>query len=454
MQSTVPPSIAVILAAGLGTRLKSQVPKPLHRLGGRPMVRLLLDACEAAGFGRIVVVAGPEPAFDPMRAAAAPHQVVVQAERLGTAHAALMAEAALAATAGEAIILYGDVPLVSAATLAAMVRRREEAGAGLALLGFTPDDPAQYGRVVLEADGSVARIVEFKDADPAERAIGLCNAGLFCAKAADMLRWLKRVGNANAKGEYYLTDIVALARAEGHRVAVAEAPADEVLGINSRAELAAAEAALQRRLRQAAMAGGATLIAPETVFLAADTVLAPDVTVHPHVVFGPGVRVAEGAVIQSFSHLEGCTVAPGATIGPYARLRPGAEVGEGAHVGNFVELKAARLGPGAKANHLSYLGDAEIGAGANIGAGTITCNYDGFGKYRTVIGAGAFIGSNTSLVAPVTVGTGAIVAAGSTIVENVDDEALAFGRAQQVTKPGRAPLVREAAKARKAKKEG
>ncbi|MCU0987520.1 MAG: NTP transferase domain-containing protein, partial [Acetobacteraceae bacterium] len=292
MQSTVPPSIAVILAAGLGTRLKSQVPKPLHRLGGRPMVRLLLDACEAAGFGRIVVVAGPEPAFDPMRAAAAPHQVVVQAERLGTAHAALMAEAALAATAGEAIILYGDVPLVSAATLAAMVRRREEAGAGLALLGFTPDDPAQYGRVVLEADGSVARIVEFKDADPAERAIGLCNAGLFCAKAADMLRWLKRVGNANAKGEYYLTDIVALARAEGHRVAVAEAPADEVLGINSRAELAAAEAALQRRLRQAAMAGGATLIAPETVFLAADTVLAPDVTVHPHVVFGPGVRVA------------------------------------------------------------------------------------------------------------------------------------------------------------------
>jgi bifunctional UDP-N-acetylglucosamine pyrophosphorylase/glucosamine-1-phosphate N-acetyltransferase len=447
-------SIAVILAAGLGTRLKSQVPKPLHRLGGRPMVRLLLDACEAAGFARIVVVAGPEAAFDPMHAAAAPHQVVVQADRLGTAHAALMAEAALAATPGEAIILYGDVPLVSAATLGAMVRRRQEAGAGLALLGFTPDDPAQYGRVVLEADGTVARIVEFKDASAAERAITLCNAGLFCAPAADMLRWLKGVGNANAKGEYYLTDIVALARGEGHRVAVAEAPADEVLGVNSRAELAAAEAALQRRLRAAAMAAGATLVAPETVFLASDTVLAPDVTVHPHVVFGPGVRVAEGAVIHSFSHLEGCTVAPGATIGPYARLRPGAEVGEAAHVGNFVELKAARLGPGAKANHLAYLGDAEIGAGANIGAGTITCNYDGFGKYRTVIGAGAFIGSNTSLVAPVTVGTQAIVAAGSTIVENVDDGALAFGRAQQVVKPGRAAHVREAAKARKAKKEG
>jgi bifunctional UDP-N-acetylglucosamine pyrophosphorylase/glucosamine-1-phosphate N-acetyltransferase len=424
------------------------------------MVRLLLDACEAAGFGRIVVVAGPEPAFDPMRAAVAPHAVVVQAERLGTAHAALMAEAALAETAsidsgGEAIILYGDVPLVSAATLSGMVARRAEAGAGLALLGFTPTDPAQYGRVVLEPDGSVARIVEWRDASPAERAIGLCNAGLFCAPARDMLRWLRAVRNDNAKGEYYLTDIVALARSEGARVAVAEAPADEVLGINSRAELAAAEAALQRRLRERAMEAGVTLVAPETVFLAADTALAPDVTVHPHVVFGPGVRVGGGAVIQSFSHLEACTVEAGATVGPYARLRPGAAVGEGAHVGNFVELKATRLGPGAKANHLAYLGDAEVGAGANVGAGTITCNYDGFGKYRTVIGPGAFIGSNSALVAPVTVGEGAIVAAGSTITEDVGADAVAFGRARQAEKPGAAPRFREAAKARKARaKEG
>lgn len=449
MQITVPPSIAVILAAGLGTRLRSQVPKPLHRLGGRPMVRLLLDACEAAGFGRIVVVAGPEPSFDPMRAAAAPHQVVVQAERLGTAHAALMAEAALGEATGEAIILYGDVPLVSADTLSAMVRRRAEAGAGLALLGFTPADPAQYGRVVLEDDGSVARIVEYKDASAAERAIGLCNAGLFCAPAADMLRWLRGVGNANAKGEYYLTDIVALARADGRPVAVAEAPADEVLGINSRAELAAAEAALQRRLRAAAMAGGATLVAPETVFLAADTVLGTDVTIHPHVVFGPGVTVAAGATILSFSHLESAQVGEGATVGPYARLRPGAVIGAGAHVGNFVELKNTTLGPGAKANHLSYLGDATIGPGANIGAGTITCNYDGFGKYRTVIGPAAFIGSNTALVAPVTVGEGAIVAAGSTITDNVTADALALARARQTEKPGYAARFRAAAKARK-----
>ncbi|QXM24070.1 bifunctional UDP-N-acetylglucosamine diphosphorylase/glucosamine-1-phosphate N-acetyltransferase GlmU [Elioraea tepida] len=448
-------SIAVILAAGLGTRLKSAVPKPLHRLGGVPMVRLLLEACEAAGFGRIVVVAGPEPAFDPMRALVAPHTVVVQAERLGTAHAALMAEEALSETSGEAIILYADVPLVSAATLAGMVATRLSAGARLALLGFRPADPAQYGRIVLEPDGTVARIVEWRDATDEERAIGLCNAGLFCAPAADLLRWLKAVGNDNAKGEYYLTDIVALARAEGVRVALVEAPAEEVLGINSRAELAAAEAALQRRLRARAMADGVTLIAPETVFLAADTALAPDVTVHPHVVFGPGVRVGAGAVIQSFSHLESCTVEAGATVGPFARLRPGASVGEGAHVGNFVELKAARLGPGAKANHLAYLGDAEIGAGANVGAGTITCNYDGFGKYRTVIGPGAFIGSNTSLVAPVRVGAGAIIAAGSTITEDVGADSVAFGRARQVEKPGAAPRFREAAKARKARaKEG
>ncbi|MCS6853300.1 MAG: bifunctional UDP-N-acetylglucosamine diphosphorylase/glucosamine-1-phosphate N-acetyltransferase GlmU [Elioraea sp.] len=432
------PSLAVILAAGLGTRMRSCLPKPLHPLAGRPMVAHVLDAARAAGFAEAAVVIGPEPAFAAMRDAVAPARCFVQEERLGTAHAVLAAAPALEATAGEAMILYGDVPLVRPATMLALAQRRREAGADLALLSFRPADPAQYGRVVLDEAGFVSRIVEWRDATAEERAIGLCNAGLFCAPAADLLRWLRRVDNANAKGEYYLTDIVAIARAEGARVVAAEAAEDEVAGVNSRAELAAAEAILQARLRARAMEEGATLIAPETVFLAWDTALAPDTVVHPHVVFGPGVTVEEGAVIRSFSHLEGCVVRAGALIGPFARLRPGAEVGPRAHVGNFVELKNTQLGAGAKANHLAYLGDATVGEGANIGAGTITCNFDGIAKHRTAIGARAFVGSNATLVAPLTLGEGSFIAAGSTITEDVAAEAMAFGRARQVAKPGRA----------------
>lgn len=440
------PSLAVILAAGLGTRMRSRLPKPLHPLAGRPMVAHVLDSARAAGFAEAAVVIGPEPAFAAMRDAVAPARCFVQEERLGTAHAALAAAPALEATAGEAMILYGDVPFVRPETMRALAARRREAGAALALLAFRPRDPAQYGRVVLDEAGSVMRIVEWRDATAEERAIGLCNAGLFCAPAADLLRWLRRVGNANAKGEYYLTDIVAIAHAEGARVVAAEAAEDEVAGVNSRAELAAAEAILQARLRARAMEGGATLIAPETVFLAWDTALASDVVVHPHVVFGPGVAVEEGAEIRSFSHLEGCVVRAGALIGPFARLRPGTEVGPRAHVGNFVELKNTQLGTGAKANHLAYLGDATVGEQANIGAGTITCNYDGIAKHRTAIGARAFVGSNATLVAPLTLGDGAFIAAGSTITEDVAAEAMAFGRARQVEKPGRAARFLKARK--------
>ena len=422
--------------------MRSSMPKPLHRLAGRPLVTHVVEACAEAGFGRAVVVAGPEPNFAPMRAAVAPHPCVVQHDRLGTAHAALAAAAALAEARGEAMVLYGDVPLVRPATMRALVARRREAGAGLALLAFRPADAAQYGRVILGGDGFVARIVEWRDADAAERAVGLCNAGLFCAAAADLLRWLRQVRNVNAKGEYYLTDIVAIARAEGARVVHAEAPTEEVLGVNSRAELAAAEAVVQRRLRAAAMEGGATLLAPETVFLSWDTRLGADVTVHPHVVFGPGVTVEDGAEIRSFSHLEACRVGPGATIGPFARLRPGAEIGAGAHVGNFVEIKNTALGAGAKANHLAYLGDATVGAGSNIGAGTITCNYDGIAKHRTTIGTGVFVGSNATLVAPLTLGDGSFIAAGSTITADVAPDAMAFGRARQTEKPNRAARFR------------
>ena len=435
-------ALAVILAAGLGTRMRSRLPKPLHPLAGRPMVAYVLDACRQAGFREAVVVVGPEAAFDAMRRIVAPASCVVQEERLGTAHAVLAAAPVLAGASGEAMVLYGDVPLVRAETIQALSTRRREADAALAMLVFCPEDAAQYGRVVRDENGLVSRVVEWRDASPEERAIGLCNAGLFCAQAGDLLRWLRQVGNTNAKGEYYLTDIVAIARREGARVVAVEAPEDEVVGVNSRAELAAAEAVIQARLRARAMEQGATLIAPETVFLSWDTALAPDVVVHPHVVFGPGVTVEMGAEIRAFCHLEGCIVRAGAIVGPFARLRPGAEVGSAAHVGNFVELKNACLGAGAKANHLAYLGDATIGEGTNIGAGTITCNYDGFAKHHTTIGSFVFVGSNATLVAPLTLGDGSFIAAGSTITEDVAAEAMAFGRARQVNKLGRAAAFR------------
>ncbi|BDG71838.1 bifunctional protein GlmU [Roseomonas fluvialis] len=396
------------------------------------MIRHLLAAVEAR-FGRVVVVVGPDMAE--LEAAVAPHGVAVQRERLGTAHAALQAMPQLGGHDGDVAVLYGDNPLVSEATLGRLLAARAEAD--LVLLAMRPADPGRYGRVVTAADGMVERIVEWADADDAERAIGLCNAGVVCAASADMARWLAAVRNDNAKGEYYLTDVVALARAQGRRVRAVEAPEAELRGINSRAELAAAETELQAALRTAAMDAGVTMLAPETVHLAHDTRFAPDVTLEPHIVFGPGVSIEEGAVIRAFSHLEGCVVKRDAIIGPYARLRPGTVVEARAHVGNFVELKATTLGEGAKANHLAYLGDATIGAGANIGAGTITCNYDGVNKHRTEIGEGAFIGSDTALVAPVKIGVRALIGAGSVITANVPDDALAIARGRQAVYAGR-----------------
>ncbi len=420
---------AVIIAAGLGTRMKSALPKAAHKLGGREMLRHLTIAAEEV-FARVVVVVGPD--MPALEALAAPHGVVVQAERLGTAHAARQAEEQFGE--GLVAVFYADNPLLSPATMQSLLARAKAGDAGLVLLAMTPPDPGKYGRLVME-NGYVSRIVEYADAAPAERLITLCNAGGLVGKAADMRRWLAAVKADNAKGEYYLTDIAALAQSEGVKVAALEAPYSECMGVNSRAELAAAEAVLQTRLRQAALDAGVSMLAPETVFFSADTALAPDVIIGPYVVFAPGVTVESGAEIKAFSHLEECFVAAGALIGPYARLRPGAHIGPGAHVGNFVEVKSATLGAGAKANHLSYLGDAEIGPGTNIGAGTITCNYDGKAKHKTKIGAKVFIGSNTALVAPISVGDGALVAAGSTLTEDVPPGTLALGRARQINKP-------------------
>ena len=415
--------------------MKSALPKALHPIAGRPMLRHLIANCEGV-FDRIVVVAGPGMAA--LVEAAAPHPVVVQADRLGTAHAALQAAGLFGD--GEVAVLYADNPLIRPDTLRRLVAQRQAPGIGLALLVMRPADPGRYGRVLTAGD-DVERIVEWADATEAERAVGLCNAGVLCAPAADFVRWLGLV-RPSPKGEFYLTDCVALARAEGHRVAAVEAPAEELRGINSRVELAEAEATVQGWLRRAAMEGGATLTAPETVFFSADTVLAPDAVVGPHVVFGPGVSVASGAQVRAFSHLEGCSVGAGALIGPYARLRPGTVVGAKAHVGNFVELKATELGEGAKANHLTYLGDSTIGAGTNIGAGTITCNYDGYAKHRTSIGAGVFVGTSSVLVAPLTLGDGSFVAAGSVVTRSVEADAMVFGRAPQIDKPGRAAAFR------------
>jgi bifunctional UDP-N-acetylglucosamine pyrophosphorylase/glucosamine-1-phosphate N-acetyltransferase len=439
---THPNATAILLAAGLGTRMKSSLPKAAHAIAGRPMLRHLIAACEQV-FGDIAIVIGPD--MPALEALAAPHPVFIQHDRLGTAHAAL--QAATAFGAGEVAILFADNPLISPETLRALLDRRESAEAGLALMAMRPADPARYGRLITE-NGTVSRIVEWADASDTERRITLCNAGALCGSASRVLRWLRAIRNDNAKGEYYLTDLVALATGEGAAVHAVVAPEDELRGINSRAELAAAEAVVQQRLRLTAMDGGATLTAPETVFFSHDTVLGPDTVVGPHVVFGPGVTVHGPAEIRAFSHLEGCEVGAGAIVGPYARLRPGAVLGQNTHVGNFVELKATRLGVGAKVNHLTYLGDATVGPGTNIGAGTITCNYDGFDKHRTTIGARVFVGSDSILVAPVEIGDGAIIAAGSVITESVAADALAFGRARQ------AELTEGALKFRASRKRG
>ena len=438
---------AVILAAGFGTRMKSSLPKTLHKIAGKPMLRHLIDSC-AEVFDRIVVVVGPETAQ--VGREAAPWPAVVQHDRLGTAHAALQAAAYFGD--GEVAVLYADNPLITTDTLRRLLDRRAAGDAGLALLAMRPGDPARYGRVI-GADGFVERIVEYKDATEAERACGLCNSGLMAVRGAELFALLARVGNDNAQGEYYLTDIVNIANGDGRvcAVVVTDDP-DEVAGINSRAELAEAEGRWQQRRRARAMADGASLIAPETVWFSWDTEIGRDVTIEPNVVFGPGVSVADKVTIHAFSHLEGATVSSGAELGPYARLRPGAQIGEGAKVGNFVEIKKATLGKGAKANHLSYIGDAEVGAGANIGAGTITCNYDGYFKYKTVIGERAFIGSNSALIAPVRIGADAIVAAGSAVSRDVADGELRMVRAEQLVKPGWADRFHEAMRKKKADK--
>jgi bifunctional UDP-N-acetylglucosamine pyrophosphorylase/glucosamine-1-phosphate N-acetyltransferase len=434
----------VILAAGLGTRMNSALPKAAHRIGGQAMLRLLLDAAEQV-FTSIAVVIGPDmPVLAEM---AAPHGVDIQHERLGTAHAALCAAARFGG--GEVAILFADNPLIRPETLRRLLAERRRSGAGLALMAMRPADPAKYGRLILGEDGGVAQIVEWADATPEQRRIDLCNAGALCGPADRLLGWLREIRPDNAKGEYYLTDLVRLAVRDGAHVAAVEAEEAELRGVNSRAELAQAEAAFQHRLRLAAMQGGATLVAPETVFLSHDTSLGPDTVIGPHVVFGPGVSVQGPAEIRAFSHLEGCHIAAGAVIGPYARLRPGTRIGARAHVGNFCELKATSLGPGAKVNHLSYVGDAEVGAGTNIGAGTITCNYDGFAKHRTRIGEHVFIGSDSVLVAPVSVHDGAFVAAGSVITAEVEVDAMAFGRARQTNIAGRAAAFRASRKGSK-----
>ena len=432
--------------------MKSDLHKVLHPIAGRPMLAHLLAAVDSlTPAEKVVVVGSGREQVEPL---VRDHGgiVVVQDPQLGTAHAVLQAKESLAGFTGDVLILYGDTPLVSAATMQRMVARLNAPDAPAAVVvASRPENPLTYGRIIAGPDGTIVKMVEHKDASDEERAVDLCNSGLMAVRSEDLWPLLERVGNANASGEYYLPDIVMLASADGRRSAVIETGADEVAGINSRGELASVEAVWQQRRRALAMAEGVSLVAPETVWFSWDTEIGRDSQIEPNVVFGPGVAIGEAVRIRAFSHLEGASVAKGAEIGPYARLRPGAEIGEQVKVGNFVEVKKARLGKGAKANHLSYLGDADVGPGANIGAGTITCNYDGFFKYRTNIGAGAFIGSNSALVAPVSIGEGAMVAAGSVITRDVEGDELAVARATQEAKPGRAARFREVMRARKGK---
>jgi bifunctional UDP-N-acetylglucosamine pyrophosphorylase/glucosamine-1-phosphate N-acetyltransferase len=428
--------LAIVLAAGEGTRMRSSRPKVLHAIGGRSLLSHVLAAVKEARAGATAVVVGPgqEAVVEQARALLPGADIYVQVERRGTAHATLAAAAAIARGHDDVLIVFADTPLVRGPTLARM-RAAIAGGAAVAVLGFRPADPTGYGRLIVR-DEKLLAIREERDATPQERAITLCNGGLVALDGRVALDILQRIGDRNSKREFYLSDAVEIARSRGLDAVALETEEDEVRGINTRAQLAQAEGALQQRLRAAALEAGATLVAPETVFLAADTKLGRDVVVEPHVVFGPGVVVEDEAVIRSFSHLEGAHVGKGATVGPFARLRPGTRLGPKARVGNFVEVKAAAIEAGAKANHLSYIGDARVGENANIGAGTITCNYDGAEKHRTDIGKDAFIGSNSALVAPVAIGEGAYVGSGSVITRDVPAGALAIGRGQQVVKEG------------------
>jgi bifunctional UDP-N-acetylglucosamine pyrophosphorylase/glucosamine-1-phosphate N-acetyltransferase len=447
---------AVILAAGQGTRMRSPLPKVLHRIGGRTLLDRAIDAAEASGCGRIVVVVGahaPEVGAH-VKARLGAEAVAVQDPPLGTGHAVRAAAGRLGELkgdlGGDIIVTYADAPLVDARTLEPLFDARR-AGADLVVLGFEAADPGAYGRLILDEAGGLARIVEARDAQPAELAVSACNSGILAAPAGLLFDLLAEVRNENAKGEYYLTDVVGLARARGLNVGVVFAPEAAVMGVNSQAELADAERVFQDQMRGRLMQGGVSLAAPGTVFLSWDTEVGPGAIVEPNVVFAPGVKVESGALIRAFSHLEGCVVRRGAVVGPYARLRPGADIGEDAHIGNFVEVKKVKVGKGAKANHLTYLGDGSVGAGANIGAGTIFCNYDGFDKHETHVGEGAFIGSNTALVAPVTVGAGAYTGSGSVITRDVAADALALERSAQLEKPGWAARFRALKQALKAR---
>ena len=425
----------IILAAGKGTRMESDLPKVLHHLAGAPMLLHVMKSSATLEPERLVIIAGH--GADAVGAVARDYsetaQVVLQSEQLGTGHAVSQAKSALADCTGDVIVLYGDTPFVRPETLQALLAARKTAD--IVVLGFQPANAGRYGRLVMQGS-AVSRIVEYKDASEQERAITFCNSGVICAKADVLFSLLEAVGNDNASKEYYLTDIVQLANDRNLSVAAVHCDEAETMGINSRAELAQAEASFQSRTRMEMMALGVSLTAPETVYFAYDTVLGRDSQVEPNVVFGPGVTVENGAHIRAFSHLEGCHISSGAVVGPYARLRPGTELAENVRIGNFVEIKNARIEDGAKVNHLSYIGDANIGEASNIGAGTVTCNYDGVGKHHTEIGASVFIGSNTMLVAPVTVGDAAMTASGSVITKNVEPGALAIARSEQSNKPG------------------
>ncbi|RRN68939.1 bifunctional UDP-N-acetylglucosamine diphosphorylase/glucosamine-1-phosphate N-acetyltransferase GlmU [Agrobacterium deltaense] len=442
-------SLAVILAAGDSTRMKSSKSKVLHPVAGRPMISHVVEAVAGSGVGTVALVVGRD--ADNVAAAASMKGLQVEAflqtERKGTGHAVLAARAAIERGFDDLIVAYGDVPLITSATLD-RAREAIAAGADVAVIGFHTDRPTGYGRLLVK-DGELVAIREEKDATDAERKVTWCNSGLMAINGRNALDLLDRIGNSNVKGEYYLTDVVEIARSLGRRAVAIDAPETELVGCNNRAELAFIEKLWQERRRHELMVDGVSMIAPETVFLSYDTKIGQDVLIEPNVVIGPGVTIEPGAVIHAFSHLEGAHVAEGAAVGPYARLRPGANLHANAKVGNFCEVKKAEIGAGAKVNHLTYIGDAFIGAGSNIGAGTITCNYDGYNKAETRIGANSFIGSNSSLVAPVTIGEGAYIASGSVITDDVPADALAFGRARQEMKPGRATVVRERAKALK-----
>lgn len=442
----------IVLAAGKGTRMKSALPKPLHPVAGLPMVNHVINAAEALNPEKIVVVIGPD--MPEMAEAVKPHTTAIQEVPNGTGGAALAARAHLKGFDGDILIVFGDMPLMTTETIRRVADIRAQFPAvGLTFAGVVNHEHNTYGRMVLDDDGSLKKIVEYKDASEEERKITLCNAGIVCADGAKLFDWLSQIGNDNVQKEYYLTDLPQIARKDNRLSHVVEVPLSDMEGANTRVELSKLEGLMQKRLREKHMLGGATLLSPSTVFFNYDTVVGQDVTIEPNVFFGPGVTVANNVTIHANSHIAGADIAEGAHIGPFARLRPGSKIGREAKVGNFVETKNTTLGAGAKANHLTYLGDAEVGEKANIGAGTITCNYDGFLKYKTKIGKEAFVGSNSALVAPVTIGNGAFVAAGSTVSEDVPDNALGITRAPQLNKEGWATEFRRKKIKEKAQKE-